>query len=254
MIALSRRLSMFRPILWILTPALALAQGGTLHGVLRLAEGTPLADFPIAITRTPPPVFDPKFEPWTRTVFTNADGAFEFAAIPEGTYRVCPQKSMPGYLNPCFWSESTAPPRVAAGQRTAVPPLRLLRAQSQVIRVEDPGGLLGQTRVPDRGGPVVSPRHAMILGMFTPAGYFLTGRLAREMGTAKEYVVDVPENGRFRFNAASATLQLADGLGQRVDSRLGLSQSVDLITGKAPTPILIQVQGLLAAAPPAAGQ
>ena len=244
---------MFRPMLWILAPALAFAQGGSLRGVLTLTEGAPLADFPIAITRTPPPVFDPKFEPWTRTVLTDADGAFELAAIPEGSYRICPQKSISGYLNPCFWNESTAAHRVAAGQRTAVPPLRLLRAQSQVIRVEDPAGLLGHARVPDRGGPVAAPRNAILLGMFTPAGYFLTGRLARETRTSQEYIVDVPESGRFRFSAASPTLQLADGLGQRVDSRLGLSQAVDLVSGKAPPPILIQVQGLLAAAPPSVG-
>lgn len=245
---------MFRPILWILAPALAFAQSGSLRGVLTLAEGTPLADFPIAISRTPPPVFDPKFEPWTRTAFTNADGAFEFAAVPEGTYRVCPQKSISGYLNPCVWNESTSPQRVAAGQPTAVPPLRLLRAQSQLIRVEDPGGFLGQARVPDRGGPVAAQRNAIVLGMFTPAGYFLTGRLAREAGNAKEYVVDVPASGRLRFSATSATLQLADGLGQRIDSRLGLNQAVDLVAGKAPVPILVQVQGLLAASPPATGK
>jgi len=175
---------MHRPILWILAPALAFAQAGTLRGVLTLAEGGPLADFPIAIARTPPPVFDPKFVPWTRTVFTNADGAFEFAGVPEGTYRVCPQKSIPGYLNPCFWNESAAAQRVAAGQPTAVVALRLVRSQAQVIRVEDPAGLLGQARVPNRGGPVAAPRNAIVLGMFTPAGYFLNGRLAREVGTA----------------------------------------------------------------------
>jgi hypothetical protein len=245
---------MHRPILWILAPALAFAQAGTLRGVLTLAEGGPLADFPIAIARTPPPVFDPKFVPWTRTVFTNADGAFEFAGVPEGTYRVCPQKSIPGYLNPCFWNESAAAQRVAAGQPTAVVALRLVRSQAQVIRVEDPAGLLGQARVPNRGGPVAAPRNAIVLGLFTPAGYFLNGRLAREVGTAKEYVVDVPESGRFRFSAASATLQLADGVGQRADSRLGLSQAVDLVSGRAPAAIVVQVQGLLATGPPAGGK
>jgi hypothetical protein len=244
---------MYRIILWVVAPALGFAQGGTLRGVLTLAEGVPLAEFPVAIARIPPPVFDSKFVPWTRTVFTNADGAFELTGIPQGAYRVCPQKSLPGYVNPCLWSGSATTQMVTAGQRTTVAPMVLRRSQSQIIRVEDPARLLSQARVPDRGGPVAAQRHAIVLGLFTPAGYFLSGRLARDVGTAKEYVLDVPETGRFRFSAASATLQLADGVGRRVTSGIGLSQTVDLISSTAPVPILVQVQGLLVAAPSGSG-
>ena len=236
---------MWRMMLCLVIPALSFAQSGSLRGSLADGNGTPIADFPMAIALAPPSIPDGKYEPWTRTAFTNADGAFSLAAIPEGSYRICPQKAFPGHVNPCAWNERSVPIRISAGQAITLPAIRLAKARTLEIRVEDPGGFLAQARVPDRGGPVISSRNAVLLGVFTPAGHFVTGRFSNEGGNTKSYAIEVPVSGKFQFSAASTSLQLLDGAGQRIEASRGHSVAVEATDGKALPPIVIRVQGPL---------
>ncbi|MCX6976242.1 MAG: carboxypeptidase-like regulatory domain-containing protein [Verrucomicrobia bacterium] len=245
MIPLTRRNAMRLMILCSIIPVLGFGQGGSIRGVLTQSNGTPIADFPIAVSLVPPSIPDNKYEPWTRTAFTNADGGFSLAAIPDGNYRICPQKNFVGHINPCAWSQPPAPIKVSSGQVSILPIFRLPKAQLLQVRVEDPVGLLAQARVPDRGGPVVPSRNGILLGVFTSAGYFIPGRLTTDGGNTKSYSIEVPESGKFQFSAASTTLQLLDGAGQRIEASRGHSVAVEATAGKTLDPIVVRIQGLL---------
>lgn len=50
---------------------------------------------------------------------------------------------------------------------------------------------------------------------------------------------------KFQFSAASTSLQLLDGAGQRIEASRGHSVAVEATDGKALPPIVVRIQGLL---------
>ena len=239
---------MWKIILFALPALSALAKTGEIRGSILLDGGVGFPDMPVAVTLLPASIADTKYQPWTRTAVTAPDGSFRLAEVPPGKYRVCPQKSIPGYINPCVWNSTPNTVSLTAAQSLTLPPIHLARSQALEVRIEDPDGLLAVARAPDRGGRNAPSKQNLLLGCFTAAGYYIQARFAGDLGTVRRYILEVPNAGPVSLSVSSTSVQLADSAGLRLDAARGHKLKVDLAFGKAPSPILLRVQGPLPAA------
>jgi len=119
------------------TPAATAVTGG-ITGALQTADGKAVAKTPVAIRFRPsgvavkPPYFN-------ADTTTGADGAFSVAAVPNGTYAVCPLPAAGTLLPPCDWgAEPTV--TVANGKVTAMKALVLQAGADLWVHVNDPQG------------------------------------------------------------------------------------------------------------------
>ena len=121
----------------------------------------------------------------------------------------------------------------------------MAKSQTLEIRIEDPDHLLTLAKAPDRGGRIVPPVQNLLLGTFTPAGYYIQAHFADNRGTMRRYILEVPDAGQVSLSVSSTSVQLTDSAGLRLDATRGHNVKVDLALGKAPSPILLRVQGPL---------
>ena len=79
---------------------------------------------------------------WTSV--TNAAGAFQFAALPDGDYTLCPRVPNSAWLNPCDWNFPTPTATITRSAPTASVNIILKRGAAVSVRINDPGQLLPQ--------------------------------------------------------------------------------------------------------------
>jgi hypothetical protein len=134
------------------------------------------------------------------TVAVDAQGAYAVYALPAGDYTVCVYA--PGYLRPCEWSGLRRVTLAEAGTAD-MGAVKLEKAATVTIRVDDPLGLLSQsTRV--------SP--PMAIGIRDHSDYYhAAGPPPAVDASGRTYQIDVPYDKSMRLWLQSWKYTFTDG-------------------------------------------
>jgi hypothetical protein len=122
------------------TPAPAPVSLGTIAGTIRGDDGAAIeaGSITLAWLNPPPNSRAPQFV----TQAISSSGAFQYAGLNPGIYRLCVQAADPMWLNPCEWGGVPASVTVSASQPVPAVSLILKKGAVVPVRVDDPTQVL----------------------------------------------------------------------------------------------------------------
>src|SRR5258708_490175 len=179
--------------IYVASAAFALAQpqpvSGTISGVLTGEDGTALPGATIALHLVAKSL--PKLRRQTTdwTFVTNAAGAFQFVALPEGNYTVCPRVPNSTWLNPCDWGFPTPNATITRSAPTASVTITLKRGVAVPIRINDPGQLLAQNE-----GKIPGAGLLLEVSDARPGSFFRLVPLISQESNGRNHQIAIPFN------------------------------------------------------------
>lgn len=134
-------------------------------------------------------------------VQSDAGGRFAFAGLPDGGYQICVSQAPKGYLDPCQWTALRPGAEVSANVAPREVRLRLLRASTLAVQVNDPGEALKR--------PVrILPGPTMSLTVVTPLGIHIPLQQVSTRKGLEEYQISIPVGVPLRLRVTSPTMRL----------------------------------------------
>jgi hypothetical protein len=138
------------------------------------------------------------------TVTSAANGTFNFAGLPTGTYVLCVNVVGGGYLDPCLWNSMLPEVTVTAG-KTAQTLLLLKKASTLRVHVAD----VSQSAIPISIGQPISSNY-LIMGVFAPGGRFHPVLQTAANSVGNDHSVAVPFDEPFTFHIRPIGLAVVD--------------------------------------------
>lgn len=156
--------------------------------------------------------------PWTSAITSAGQGgAFSFASLSPGAYRLCAQAPGTRYLSNCAWSTTPPTASLVAGQSAIGMVITLQRGSILQIEVSDLGGFAtptGGKQAPD-----------LLIGAYTPTG-FEPAVVTSKTATGSNHEIVIPFDANVRIVAHSSQLQFAltSGLAVGNDASMSILQ------------------------------
>jgi len=149
--------------------------------------------------------------PFSKTVRSGADGKFQAAGLPPGSYHVCAYGTRFEHLSSCQWR--SADPQVSVTAGSVISGLvREIRTGSIVkVRIADPGRKI---RIRDPRGARASQTNVAV-GVMSEKGEYAGARLVGQDAGGSDYAVAVPRNATLRL-FVEAEIDIFDSAGQAV--------------------------------------
>lgn len=208
---------------------------GTVSGTLKGEDGSTIIGASVTLLRLPP---YPKGK-WPRIEWTTksaSGGAFSFAAIDRGQYRLCAQAPNTTWLNPCEWGLNAPLFALSQTQRSVNISMIMKRGAAVPIRIDDPDQLLSlyEGKTPDAH---------LLLGVSNDTfGFRIASIISSDTGGRNHQVI-IPFDRSVNFVANSFFFKLADSGGRLLSSSASSVTQVNVPAGKRADSIRFVITG-----------
>jgi|SRR5271165_5710043 len=162
------------------------------------------------------------------SVVSGAEGAFRFANVGQGAYRLCAQAQDGTWLDPCDWGLGAN--TLAPAQNSSGVMLVMRKGTVVPVRIDDPGQLLSRPPSGLMGA-------GLLIGFGSDTALFHALSLASADSTGRSYQVVIPFDTAVKLIIASPFLQLADASGLLIPS--GATYQVPVLVPSGGTPPLL---------------
>ena len=163
-------------------------------------------------------------------------GAFTFAKVVPGRYRLCLTDPAGVYADPCVWTPFPPVINLTAGQAQTGVRMLAPRSATVSVRLEDPGRLV------DSKTPAGATR-TLALTALLPNGMVWPMREVSKNATGKDFQVRVAEGVPVRFRALSPLLDVQDHTGAAIHGKEGNSEVRGDAERAAPLSLTFRVTG-----------
>jgi hypothetical protein len=138
----------------------------------------------------------------TATTTSAKDGSFSVAGLATGQFAVCVKDPNATVIDPCLWTDSRTIVNVAASSLSSGLVVRVKKASTVGVRVNDAAQALVQKSTD------VYPPHVLV-GAFDSRGAFHPAREVQKDSTGISYQLPIPVDSPVRVTIYSAQVQLA---------------------------------------------
>lgn len=170
----------------------------------------------------------------TSSVYAKPDGSFTLANLTAGSYILCAEASIPGWLDPCHFASAVAPVTVAAGKATTGQNVVLSKGAVLQVRINDPGQLLANATA-------VIAHDVEVLVRASNNGYY-ESRIVSTDSTGRNHEITVPFDLQQTLIVRSQGFTLKNSAGAAVPPS-GFSQTVQVATGAVAPSFTFTVSG-----------
>jgi hypothetical protein len=140
------------------------------------------------------------------TVATDTTGAFSVPSLPSGNYLLCASSTSGAYIDQCKWG--AAVPAVIATTSLASPALVVKKGASLTIQINDPNGLLSNSK-----NPALNPG-GLVVGVKYGNGAFVGADTMISQPAGRTYQISVPVGVPLAVWLHSKVLTIADSTGK----------------------------------------
>ena len=212
----------------------SLSSTGLITGNLRGEDGTAIVGGHVSLALMSPHPIRLRQTEWTTV--TGPGGAFQFARLLEGRYRLCAQVPRSTWLNPCEWGLERIVVAVSAAQPVANPVVVMKKGVAVAIRMDDPGQLLFQYEGKTPGAHV-------LIGVGNDALAFIPAQVTSSDANGRNHQIVIPFNYQAKLTVQSSFYQLADAAGLALARARAVAIPVTVAPGQQPAPITLKVTG-----------
>jgi hypothetical protein len=210
-------------------PAFAQQATASITGVVRAADGTPIANATLSYGQMAPPRHNAPAAmiPPVASVVSSSDGSFSIQNLNAGVFLVCVSVVNSTYLDPCHWSTSAPTFTLTAGLAISNALIQPVKGQQVQVIINDP-----QQNFANEG---TTPNAHLLLGVRAVSGAFQSALLTSSNASGRNYTVTIPLDSPTNFFIQSGAYQLADSTAAAVGSAGGSYQVTAPSTGSTPT-------------------
>lgn len=144
-----------------------------------------------------------------RTFTSAADGTFTVAGLAAGRYSVCVRDPSGSVIDPCSWTDSLTTLTAAAGNTSTSFTVRVKRASTISVQVNDPAQALALTAAD------TYPPHVLV-GAFGVGGIFHTAREVSNDASGRSFGLSVPVDSPVSLTVYSAQVKLTTDSNQPI--------------------------------------
>ena len=147
-----------------------------------------------------------------RTFTPAADGTFTDTNLAAGRYLVCVKDPSGAVIDPCSWTDSLTTLTAAAGNASTSFTVRVKKASTVSVRVNDTGQILAMT-------PTDSHAPHILVGASDVRNGFHPARAVQSDATGVSYELPIPVDSPVRLTVYSAQVRLTTGTNQSVPAQ-----------------------------------
>lgn len=209
---------------------------GLISGAVTGEDGGPVAGAYVTLHLAHKPSSSVRERSKTQwAVYSGSSGAFSFAGLPLGSYRLCIQAPETSYLDPCEWGLPIPTVTLTKEHPSSTLGIVLRKGAELPIRFEDQGQLLLQNEKK-------TPGAHLLVGARTATSTFRPAVLTLQEANGKTMKVVIPFDKRVNLEIASPFFKLADSVGIPF-TKAGISTPVSVPTGQQPAPLKFSITG-----------
>jgi hypothetical protein len=138
----------------------------------------------------------------TATTTSAKDGTFSVPGLATGQFAVCVKDPKAAVIDPCLWTDSRTSVNVAASSLSSGLVVRVKKASTVTVRVNDTAQALAQKPTE------AYPPHVLV-GAFDMRGGFHPAREVQKDATGISYQLPIPVDSPIRLTLSSAQVKLA---------------------------------------------
>lgn len=168
------------------------------------------------------------------TVNAAPDGTFTIPNLQPGSYILCAQTVVSGWLDPCQWAAVVPIVNLASGQSLSSQKVVMAKGAVIQIRINDPSKLLATT-------PGAIAHDVEVLALASNKAYY-HARIASTDAAGRNHELTVPFEASQTLIVRSQQFALADARGAAMPAS-GHTEAVQASNGKGTPPIVFTVTG-----------
>lgn len=208
---------------------------GSINGILRGEDGTPIGGASISLHLASPPPSG-KLPNLPSSAKSGADGSFSFGSLHAGPYRVCAQAPRTVWLNPCDWGLQVPAAALTATQKSVNLAVTMGKGVALPIRVDDPSQLLSNNEGK-------TPGAHLLIGVASDALVFHHATLVSTDSAGRNYEIVIPFGVPVKLVVNGGFFLLGDTLGQALSRTSSTLIPVTVPAGQQPSTIRLAVTG-----------
>ena len=203
------------------TAFLGQSNTGSIQGTVVGSDGTPLSGVRVYAavkaatqkTKAPPTLVayvqnGATAQPNGKPPISSPANSFTIPNLPAGTYVLCAQTAIPGWLDPCHWSATVPALSLAAGQSLTGQTVVMTKGAIVQIRINDSSKLLTLN-------PGAIPQDVEVIALASNNAYYNARVSSIDIG-GRYQVLTLPFNAPHTLIVRSKQLALADSTGAAV--------------------------------------
>jgi hypothetical protein len=155
--------------------------------------------------------------PFSQTITSGSNGAFQLQGLPTGTYTLCAQAPAGGYLNPCGNGAVPLQVNLTAGQISGGNVVNMRPGSVLNVRVQDPQQLVTPTINPTSGSPKPPDLLVGVWGPGSPGSQFYPAWISATDSAGIDYQVTIPLDTKLALHISSKHFKLANAGGSALN-------------------------------------